>query len=213
MTNLVRWSTVWLVLLVVVAIAAGPVPLQSPDNAHTLSETEVRQSLATIEQRYQQAKALQTLAAWEYGSNLTQINLVKKTKAAAEFAEVAKTIAEELRQLPTAQLTDDDLKRRIQKLSKLKYAVLPADQFKELLGAIANMESNYAKAKFCAFGDSAKCDLSLDPELTEIFANHRDAEELKYYWVQWYNATGAPVRESFQKYVELNRQAALRNSK
>lgn len=118
-----------------------------------------------------------------------------------------------MQQFKTDQLTNATLKRRIKKLAKLGYAALPADQFKELLGAIASMESNYAKAKFCAYGDTTKCDLSLDPELTEIFANHREPEELKYYWVQWYNATGAPVRESFQKYVELNRQAALRNSK
>uniref|UniRef100_A0A182PQ22 Angiotensin-converting enzyme n=1 Tax=Anopheles epiroticus TaxID=199890 RepID=A0A182PQ22_9DIPT len=191
----------------------GPVKRRSADSDNMVpSESEIRQSVEAIEQRYQQAKARQTLAAWEYGSNLTEINLSKKTKAAAEFAEVAKTVAEELRQFSTAQLTDDSLKRRIKKLSKLNYAALPEDQFRQLLGAIANMESNYAKAKFCAYGDATKCDLSLDPELTEIFANHRDPEELKHYWVQWYNATGAPVRESFQQYVELNRQAALRNN-
>ncbi|XP_041779407.1 angiotensin-converting enzyme-like isoform X4 [Anopheles merus] len=212
MANNIQWRSVWLMLLFASTIAAGPVKRRSTEGEKALSETEISQIVEWIEQRYQQTKARQTLAAWEYGSNLTEFNLSKKTKAAADFAEVAKAVAEELQQFKTDQLTNATLKRRIKKLAKLGYAVLPADQFKELLAAIASMESNYAKAKFCAYGDATKCDLSLDPELTEIFANHREPEELKYYWVQWYNATGVPVRESFQKYVELNRQAALRNN-
>uniref|UniRef100_A0A6E8W0T4 Angiotensin-converting enzyme n=1 Tax=Anopheles coluzzii TaxID=1518534 RepID=A0A6E8W0T4_ANOCL len=212
MASNIQWRSVWLMLLFASTIAAGPVKRRSTESEKAPSETEISQIVEWIEQRYQQTKARQTLAAWEYGSNLTEFNLSKKTKAAADFAEVAKAVAEELQQFKTDQLTNATLKRRIKKLAKLGYAALPANQFKELLGAIASMESNYAKAKFCAHGDATKCDLSLDPELTEIFANHREPEELKYYWVQWYNATGAPVRESFQKYVELNRQAALRNN-
>lgn len=109
------------------------------------------------------------------------------------------------------RLEDVDLKRRVKKLSVLDDAALPDDKFSELLGAIASMESNYAKAKFCAYGDETKCGLTLDPELTEIFANHRDAAELKYYWVQWHNATGAPTRADFQKYVDLKNEAARLN--
>lgn len=50
-------------------------------------------------------------------------------------------------------------------------------------------------------------------ELTEIFAKSEDPDELKYYWEEWYNHAGTPVRKHFQKYVELNKEAAILNSK
>ncbi|XP_058124049.1 angiotensin-converting enzyme-like [Anopheles coustani] len=210
----VRVPIMWLaVLLCAAAIIAGPVYRRSTEDGSAASyEEEVRLSLAAIEQRYQQAKAHQTLAAWEYGSNLTEANLVKKTAAASEFAQVAKTIAQELQQIAIDRLESEDLKRRVKKLAKLNYAALPEEKFRELLGSIASMESNYAKVKLCPYGESTNCNISLEPELTEIFASNRNPEELKYYWVQWYNSAGAPARESFQKYVELNREAALLNN-
>uniref|UniRef100_A0A8W7P386 Angiotensin-converting enzyme n=1 Tax=Anopheles coluzzii TaxID=1518534 RepID=A0A8W7P386_ANOCL len=50
------------------------------------------------------------------------------------------------------------------------------------------MQENYAKVKVCDYRDNSKCDLALEPELTEIMATSRDPEELKYYWQQWYDA-------------------------
>lgn len=49
-------------------------------------------------------------------------------------------------------------------------------------------------------------------ELTEILDKSEDPEELKYYWEQWYNLAGKPVRKHFDKYVELNKEAAILNS-
>lgn len=50
-------------------------------------------------------------------------------------------------------------------------------------------------------------------ELTEILSKSEDPEELKYYWTQWYDKAGTPVRSLFDKYVELNKEAAVLNSK
>lgn len=108
--------------------------------------------------------------------------------------------------------SDEDLKRKIRKLTKLGYSVLPEDTFAEMLDAINRMQENYAKVKVCDYRDNSKCDLALEPELTEIMATSRDPEELKYYWQQWYDAAGAPTRDDFQKYVDLNGVAARMNS-
>lgn len=90
MASNIQWRSVWLMLLFASTIAAGPVKRRSTESEKAPSETEISQIVEWIEQRYQQTKARQTLAAWEYGSNLTEFNLSKKTKAAADFAEVAK---------------------------------------------------------------------------------------------------------------------------
>ncbi|XP_052864215.1 angiotensin-converting enzyme-like [Anopheles cruzii] len=202
----------WLVLVcTIVAIGAGPVQRRSNDSAPFPYDDEVRRALEALEERYRLGKAHQTHAAWAYGSNLTEFNLRKKTEAASQFAQLAKVIVEEVSKYSIDRVDDEDLKRRIKKLSKLDYAVLPDDKFRDLLASIASMESNYAKTKLCTYADPTECNLALEPEVTEIFANHRDAEELKHYWVQWYNRTGAPTRAAFQRYVELKNEAAHLN--
>lgn len=74
------------------------------------------------------------------------------------------------------------------------------------------MQSNYAKVKICSFEDNTKCNLSIEPDMLEIFAKSRNADELKYYWLQWYNLAGTKVKADFVKYVELKNEAAKMNS-
>lgn len=54
------------------------------------NEAKALRALERCEKRFQESKARQTLAAWEYGSNLTEYNNQRKIEASAEFAEVAK---------------------------------------------------------------------------------------------------------------------------
>lgn len=61
--------------------------------------------------------------------------------------------------------------------------------------------------RFCEF----LIDDFLILELTEILASSRNEEELRYYWLEWYNKAGTPTRESFQKYIDLNKEAAVLN--
>lgn len=39
-----------------------------------------------------------------------------------------------------------------------------------------------------------------------------DPEELKYYWQEWYDKAGTPMRATFDEYVELKNEAARLNS-
>lgn len=105
------------------------------------------------------------------------------------------------------------LKRQFRKLSKLGYAALSAEKFKQLTDAITAMESNYAKVKVCSYQYPTKCDLQLEPELTEIMLKSQDPKELQYYWTQWYNLAGTPTRKHYDTYLKLNKEAAQLNSK
>lgn len=58
---------------------------------------------------------------------------------------------------------NEDLKRQFKKLSKLGYAALPIEKFKNLSNAITLMESNYAKVRICSYKNRTKCDLQLEP--------------------------------------------------
>lgn len=73
------------------------------------------------------------------------------------------------------------------------------------------MQSNYAKVKICDFHHRTKCDLSLEPEISEILSKSRDPEELQYYWQQWYDKAGTAIRNEYKRYVELSNEAAKLN--
>lgn len=70
------------------------------------------------------------------------------------------------------------------------------------------MERNYATVHVCSYTDSNNCTLQLEPEISEIFATSTDPEELTYYWLEWYNLAGTPMRQNFIDYVELSNEAA-----
>ncbi|XP_055614135.1 angiotensin-converting enzyme-like [Uranotaenia lowii] len=192
-------------------IQAGVVRRETSNALVADHEATARAALEQAELRVQLARAKQSLAAWAYGSNLTEYNLIKKTQASAEFAELAKTVAEELKQIDFQALRNDDLKRRFTKLTRLDYAALPEEKFKELLQAVASMESNYAKIKICSYKDKTNCHFALDPEITEILGTSNDPKELEYYWTQWHEKAGKPAKEAFQKYVDLNKESAILN--
>ncbi|XP_058820823.1 angiotensin-converting enzyme-like [Topomyia yanbarensis] len=210
------YISILIVILTIGTLQAGVVRRSSPSpssssDSQTDAERKARGLVERCEKHYQEAKAKQTHAAWAYASNITEPNLIRKGQAATEFAAVAKFVAQDVRQHDYQSFRDEDLKRRIKKLAKLDYAALPENQFKELFAAVASMESNYAKAKICSYKDESNCNLALDPEITEVMATSRDPEELRYYWVKWHDKAGKPVKESFQKYVELNKESAKIN--
>lgn len=118
----------------------------------------------------------------------------------------------ELNRFHYSRFKNADLRRQFAKMASLGTAALPDDKYRQFLDAVSAMESNYAKVRVCAFNDRSKCDLQLEPELSEIFEKSRDPEELKYYWQQWYGKAGAPTRQHFDTYVALMNEAAALNS-
>lgn len=208
-----RISILLIALLVAIVgvLHAGIVKRATLNDILPTKEAKAVAALARCEQRYQVAKAKQTHAAWAYGSNLTEFNQQRKIEASAEFAEVAKTVARELNQYDYRSFRSEDVKRRFKKLTTLDKAALPEDKFTERMEAVASMESNYAKIKLCSYRDRSNCSLTLDPEITEIMATSRDPEELKYYWVEWFDKAGKPTKPAFQKYLDLTKEMAKLN--
>uniref|UniRef100_A0A182JF94 Angiotensin-converting enzyme n=1 Tax=Anopheles atroparvus TaxID=41427 RepID=A0A182JF94_ANOAO len=170
-------------------VSGGTIPHSNLES----QEQEVFQYLEDIETEILARRNAASEANWAYDSNITDENLEVTNEVATQNAAFFKEISETLAKYDYESFQDDDLRRRVKKLVGLGYSALPEDKFAKMRDAINNMKENYAKIKVCDFHDRTKCDLSLEPELTEILANSRDAEELKYYWQQWYDAAGAPT--------------------
>jgi len=69
-----------------------------------------------------------------------------------------------------------------------------------------------AKVKVCDYKDKSKCDLALEPEIEEVISKSRDHEKLAYFWREFYDKAGTPMRSQFERYVELSTKAAKLNS-
>ncbi|UYV73685.1 hypothetical protein LAZ67_11000346 [Cordylochernes scorpioides] len=100
-------------------------------------------------------------------------------------------------------LTDPLVRRQFQKLAVLDDDFLPKEEHAEFFRIAAEMEDIYSQAKVD--------NLSLEPDLTRIFASSRNAEDLKKYWVGWRYATGKKIRSQYVKFVEQSNEVARAN--
>ena len=177
-----------------------------------LNEDAAKLYIDSLEFNRTRMKNKAAIASWNYESFLSDENKKINKQTQIEAANFDKSIAETLMLFDWHKFTDVDLKRKIKKLSDLGDAILPIERFKALQNAISDMQTNFAEAKFCSYDNENNCNISLEPELLEIFQKSQNAEELKYYWVQWYNLAGSKVVGKFEKYVELKNEAARMNS-
>lgn len=151
-------------------------------------------------------------ANWKHDSQITKENAENKRNAQEKYASFTKTNALHLMKFKPETFKNESLKRMIKKLTNIGDSILDTEDFLELEDAIMRMKTRYAKAKVQGISNRLNL-LSLEPELTVILSKSRNADELKYYWANWYDLTGEPSREDFFKYVELRNKAARINSK
>ncbi|KAF2896394.1 hypothetical protein ILUMI_09783 [Ignelater luminosus] len=152
-----------------------------------------------------------SIANWNYASNITDENLKKQLEVSARVAKETKEDWLETIKFNWKSFSDPDLYRQFKKYSILGTAALPEDKYTKLDKIISDMQTIYSTAKICDFKTKDKCDLALEPEITNILIKSRDAEELKQIWLQWRNKTAA-AKDLFKDYVSLSNEAATLNN-
>lgn len=79
------------------------------------------------------------------------------------------------------------------------------------------MTAIYNTATVCPFteqncAENAKNRLTLDPEITERFAESRNFDELQYLWAKWHEHSGKLMRADYEVYVNLMNKMATGNN-
>lgn len=157
------------------------------------------------------------IAAWNYASNLTEENKKIMLESQAEEAKFTKETWQNATSFAWKdfQGKKDGKKayRWFKKLAKLGVAALPEDKLQRFNSLVADMQDVYSKAKVCSKNSPADkpCDLSLEPELTEMLKSSRDANELKHIWTDWRRVSGRKMKDQFLEYVQLSNEAAELN--
>ncbi|UYV61418.1 hypothetical protein LAZ67_1004778 [Cordylochernes scorpioides] len=130
-------------------------------------------------------------------------SIFKKNAEYQRFAVFRKEMWRLATSFAWKNLTDPLVRRQFQKLVVLDDGFLTEDEHAEFFRIAAEMEDIYSQAKVD--------NLSLDPDLTRIFASSRNAEDLEKYWVGWRDATGKKIRSQYVKFVELSNEVARAN--
>ncbi|XP_054707050.1 angiotensin-converting enzyme-like [Uloborus diversus] len=155
------------------------------------------------------------ISTWKYQSNLTEANKQEMLEMLQEQAQFTKETWEKATSFAWKDFKESyaTVYRWFKKLAVLGTAALSEEKLNELNKLSADMQDIYAKAKVCRpnVTDNAKCDLAIEPELTEMLMNSRDYDLLKHIWAGWRDATGKEMKDKFLRYVELSNEAAVLN--
>ncbi|XP_033354226.1 angiotensin-converting enzyme-like [Bombus vosnesenskii] len=204
-----------LLVAALVTLALGIPTSQDVDNVAVDSEADLlkaKQFLEKINNEHAQWSNKYTLADWDYASNLTSENLANKLNTSTEAAQYFKSAWKKVNEYPWSDIKDSNVRRQFKKFSVLGRSALPEDSYQEYEKIVSDMENIYSTAKICDYKNRSKCDLALEPELTEILMKSHDPEELKYIWVEWRKATGEKMKPLYERYVELSNLAATLNN-
>ncbi|KAM4622364.1 angiotensin-converting enzyme [Discoglossus pictus] len=148
-------------------------------------------------------------ASWDYNTNLTNHNSQLQIAASLEeqqFNEVWGQKAKELFDGIYENFNDPQLKKIISSIRTLGASNLPLAEREEYNTILSQMDSIYSTAKVCPPNQNTSC-WALEPELTEILSTSRSYKKLLYAWEGWHNAAGVPLREKYQKFVEISNKA------
>jgi len=153
------------------------------------------------------------LSGYNYNTNVTEANRQAMIEVYARNAELNKRLAQQIKSSDYVQSEDADIRRQAEHLSKLGASALNADDYLALQNAISSMQTNYATATVCSYTNRSDCSLTLEPHIQERLSHSRDPAELAWYWREWHDKSGTPMRQNFAEYVRLTRKASQLNGK
>ncbi|KAK5650646.1 hypothetical protein RI129_001675 [Pyrocoelia pectoralis] len=156
-------------------------------------------------------------ADWNFATDIANSDKEQaKTEATLNLAKFNKEEWNRVfNKIDSQNYTKPFIKRQIQILKVLGNAALDETKLKELTVATNEMTSIYSTAKICPYG-KPDCNLnteglSLEPGIENVLATSNDYEELKYVWKAWRDASGAKIKNTYKKYVDLSNEAAKLN--
>ncbi|XP_073942653.1 angiotensin-converting enzyme-like isoform X3 [Choristoneura fumiferana] len=198
-------------VLIAAIVAVFVVATQGRDPDLEALEHEGREYIMQLDIATGIRRKIAHKAEWDYTSNITKENEEKKIQLQLEISKQEKAAWEDTKMYRWQDFQDVTLRRMFKKYSQLGVAALPDDKYKLLMKSVSGMESNYATSKICSYKNPTKCDLALEPDITEIFAHSQNVSELEHTWIEWHKAAGTRAKDNFTQYVTLNNEAAKLN--
>lgn len=147
-------------------------------------------------------------ASWNFNVDINSDNEAKLLEATKIFNQEQKKIWLEVKKFDSSNFEDALLKRQFEKLSVLGIAALDDVDSEKFHNITTEMSKIYSSATVCL---DDKCNLELEPDLSDIIDNSRDYDRLKEVWIKWRDNAGRPTRELYKEYIKLGNKAAKLN--
>ncbi|KRX52995.1 Propionyl-CoA carboxylase alpha chain, mitochondrial [Trichinella sp. T9] len=150
---------------------------------------------------------------WDYATNITEHNLIRMTESMANKVAFVGEAARRARAEIYLPMVDDDRLARMIRLVRSRTLQLNAVDTAELNRLIGGMTSTFSRGRICSwrpFRSTTDCKRmwSLNPDLTNLFANCHDYKTLLYAWQAWHDVVGRPIRGPFERALQLGNRGA-----
>ncbi|ODN05348.1 Angiotensin-converting enzyme [Orchesella cincta] len=204
-------------------------------------EDSAKKLLDKLEQEVHAECQNRAMKEWLYATNLTSENRKAAAESAVSYSRFWKNTWDSIRKYDWRSFKDPIIQRQFKLLSVLGMSILPEEKLRKYNAVKQAMESTYSVAKICSYQERSRCNLTLEPgkptvlfvevvssiaiislsvlnnvmshtELSEIFKQSHDPEELKYYWTQWRDLSGKKMRNNFTDMVAIMDLAAKMNN-
>ncbi|XP_053409042.1 angiotensin-converting enzyme-like isoform X1 [Mercenaria mercenaria] len=174
---------------------------------HVTEADQLKDWLQQFEKEASDNYFMQNEAEWAYNTNITDETAEKVSQVSIGIADYEKRVAQNVSMYDWKEYKDDQLKRRLRKMSDIGTSALKnEDQLRKLSELKSSMESIYSTGKVCL--TSGNC-VGLDPELEDIMAHSQDYDKLTNVWKDWRDATGRKMKDTYAEFVSLS-NAAIR---
>ncbi len=190
--------------MTVAAKNSAAFPADSPKAPPTVEEA--RHFTDAAEKRLLDLSIKDQRANWVHENFITDDTEQMSADADQAVATAVAELALQARRYEGMKLPVD-VARKL-KLIKLSVSIpVPHDPAlaSELTKIASSLDGDYGKGKYCPDGPSGKC-LDVN-DVTKVFANSRDANELLRTWKGWH-AVGAPMRKRYSRMVVLANQGS-----
>ncbi|XP_043850607.1 angiotensin-converting enzyme 2 [Dromiciops gliroides] len=158
------------------------------------------------EERYHQ----NSLASWNYNTNITEENVQKMNEAGAVWSAFYNNQSKLSRQYRLDEISNPQIKLQLKSLQEEGAAVLSAQKNARLNTIMNNMSALYSTATVCNPKDPLEC-LLLEPGLDKIMEESKDYYERLWAWEGWRSKVGKKMRPLYEEYVELKNELAKGN--
>ncbi|XP_041461047.1 angiotensin-converting enzyme-like [Lytechinus variegatus] len=156
------------------------------------------------------------LALWNYVTNLTEYNLEEKRGVERATVALTSIVLEQTKSINVDQPgLDPQIKRLYNFYGSDLFTFNNPSQLRYYGFIRGEMRRIYHNGKVCAGRTflgrpqtSHRC-LQIEPDLTDLMAMSRDANELLWAWKGWRDAVGRPMRDLYPIYVNLSNVAAV----
>jgi len=159
-------------------------------------EEEAKKFLAEYNREYGKLLNLQTLADWNYKTNITKENALAAKVALLKVSEYNGLASQTANTFNTTNFSYDTIRQ----LGNVGSYELDKEELEEITDVIAKMGEIYGSS-CVTMEEGGEC-LQLEPGLTEIMESSTDYSELLTAWKGWMTVVGRQMRPLYIRLVE-----------